>query len=152
MIKVLFVCLGNICRSPAAEAVFKNIVDSNSYFIDSAGTDGYHSGEAADSRMRAAAANRGIDITSRSRKLLASDLESFDYIISMDDSNYSNTVRLSPKHKNKVMKFADFLDGEFKKFDKVPDPYYGGSEGFDLVLDLLENGSKNLLKEIEINR
>lgn len=152
MIKILFVCLGNICRSPAAEAVFKSIVDSKSFFIDSAGTDGYHSGEPADSRMRAAAAARGIDITSRSRKLLASDLENFDYIITMDDSNYINTINLNPDFKNKVMKFADFLEGDFKNFDKVPDPYYGGAQGFDLVLDLLKNGSQNLLKEIESNR
>lgn len=117
--------------------------------IDSAGTSGFHAGEPADSRMRAAGKSRGIPVTSISRQLIPQDLEDFDYILTMDDSNYQNTVALNPALAQKVHKFCDYLDGEFSHFDHVPDPYYGGDEGFDLVLDLLNNGCRNFLAQLE---
>lgn len=148
MTKVLFVCLGNICRSPAGEAVLKSMVSEQEFCIDSAGTNGFHDGERADSRMRAAASKRGIDVTSISRQIKPKDLEEFDYVLTMDDSNYENTVVLNPEFKDRVHKFCQFLDGEFSSYDKVPDPYYGGDEGFEEVLNLLENGCKNFLQKI----
>ena len=146
MTKVLFVCLGNICRSPAGEAVLKSLTNETEYFIDSAGTNGFHDGEMADPRMREAAKKRGIDITSISRQIKPDDLEQFDVILTMDDSNYENTVKLNPNFEQKVHKFCQFLDGKFADYSKVPDPYFGGEEGFELVLDLLENGCRNFLE------
>ena len=142
MKKVLFVCLGNICRSPAAEALFKKIVQNeskqNHYFIDSAGTSAHHVGELADPRMREAAIKKDIDITSRSRQFTKDDFQEFDHIITMDESNYNNVVKLaqSEQDKSKVRSLMSYhSDAEF---DHVPDPYFGGNEGFDIVLDLLE--------------
>ena len=147
MSKILFVCLGNICRSPAGEAVMKSLDVQGLFQIDSAGTNGFHNGERADARMRAAAQRRGIDITSISRQITPADLEQFDYILTMDNSNYANTVILNPEYEGRVHKFCQYLDGEFAHYDEVPDPYFGGDDGFELVLDLLDNGCRNFMKQ-----
>jgi len=141
--KILFVCLGNICRSPSAEAVFKALVDkngdSNNFEIDSAGTSAWHVGEKADARMRRHAKNRGINITSISRKFEVEDFDHFDYIIAMDQENLDNLKQLAKNQSDldKIQMMTNFS----KKFNYgyVPDPYYGGDDGFDLVLDILED-------------
>lgn len=149
--KVLFVCLGNICRSPAAEGVFLHMLREKGlekdFVVDSAGTSGHHQGEKADPRMIQHAAARGISLPSVSRQFLASDFDKFDWIIVMDDSNYKNCLRLASTeaHKEKLLKMADFTpnytDGE------IPDPYFGGAKGFETVLDMVEEGCANLLKK-----
>ena len=151
--KVLFVCLGNICRSPAAEGVFQQLIDkhhlSNQLFCDSAGTSAYHTGEPADHRMFSHAKNRGFELTSRSRKFNPIDFENFDMIITMDDSNYDTVLSQtdSPLHKSKVHKLTKFC--KIHKVSEVPDPYATGAEGFELVMDIVEDGCAeifNLLK------
>lgn len=149
--RVLFVCLGNICRSPAAEGIFKRIAQERglNVEVDSAGTSGWHEGEPADGRMRRAARNRGYELTSISRPVRRSDFSRFDLLVAMDDSNYDNLRQLagSVEEEDKVVRMADFLDR--KDFDHIPDPYYGGADGFDLVIDLLEEASENLASEIQ---
>ena len=148
-VKVLFVCLGNICRSPAAEGVLRSIVDANgdneSWIIDSAGTYGGHAGDLPDRRMRVHTQRRGYDLTHRSRKFRQSDFDDFDLIIPMDASNESDLHELAPTVEAEakivpMMKFVTLAT----RYDYVPDPYYEGSEGFELVLDLLEDGCANL--------
>lgn len=147
--KVLFVCLGNICRSPAGEGVLKAIVEENgatgSWEIDSAGTGGWHVGEQPDRRMRIHARQRGIELNHRCRKVTPADFDEFDLIIPMDSSNEQNLRRMAPtlEAARKIVPMATFIDDGFH-YDHVPDPYYEGSEGFELVLDLLENGCRNL--------
>lgn len=149
-VRILFVCLGNICRSPAAHGVFQNIVDENndadSFFIDSAGTQGYHAGDLPDSRMRLHARRRGYDLTHVCRRVTLSDFSDFDLIIGMDDSNISNlkAMALTPEQEAKIVPMEAFLSGIYARYDSVPDPYYSGAEGFELVLDLLQNGCLNL--------
>ena len=148
-IRVLFVCLGNICRSPAAEGVFREIVNENTdterFEIDSAGTGGWHCGELPDSRMRLHARQRGLNLTHTCRKVSVSDFDDFDLIIGMDAQNVSDLRRLAPsiEASRKIVLMGDFID-EVLHYDYVPDPYYEGSEGFELVLDLLQNGCQNL--------
>lgn len=145
MTKILFVCLGNICRSPAAEAVMKDIVKTHGreseFFIDSAGTSGHHVGEPADSRMIEQANKRSLHITSISRKFTHKDFLDFDYILVMDASNYSNMANLDStgKYKHKVKILAEYASDSFTNYKEVPDPYYGGTKGFELVLNLLDN-------------
>lgn len=153
-IKVLFVCMGNICRSPSAEIVFKYFVEQkgliDNFEIDSAGTIGYHEGERADARMRTHAAARGYNITHIARKFNPSkDFERFDYIITMDDSNYSDVLSSDTKnnYSDKIKKMSDFASD--KSVSEIPDPYYGGTEGFEHVLDLLEDTCNNLLSFIQ---
>lgn len=154
MVKVVFVCLGNICRSPSAEGVFKKIVEENNlsdkFFIDSAGTSAYHVGERADSRMRKHASRRFYNLTSRSRQFVYNDLIEFDYIIAMDESNYNDILRLDKdnKFRNKVKMMTDFSDNY--QYSDVPDPYYGGAEGFEVVLDILEDSCNGFLNYINI--
>lgn len=149
--RILFVCLGNICRSPAAEGIFKRIAHERglNVEVDSAGTSGWHEGEPADGRMRRAARNRGYELTSISRPVRRSDFSRFDLLVAMDDSNYDNLRQLANtiEEDDKVVRMADFLDR--KDFDHIPDPYYGGADGFDLVIDLLEEASENLASEIQ---
>lgn len=151
--RILFVCLGNICRSPAAEAIFRKKVELASeehlYEIDSAGLNGYHNGESADPRMRRAAMERGYKITSISRKIDPKiDFEKFDMIIGMDDSNISQLNRLIVRddHKSKIYKMTSF--SESGQYNEVPDPYYSSESGFRTVLDILEECSDGLIKQI----
>ena len=150
MKKILFVCLGNICRSPAAEAVYKHYIaqlpEKQQVFIDSAGTSAFHEGEKADARMREHSLKRGIEITSISRGTKPSDFEDFDLIVTMDNSNFnilSNRI-VNQDHKKKIVPFCQFLSSRSEK--EVPDPYYGGEESFERVLDILEDGVENLHK------
>ncbi|MCP5558613.1 MAG: low molecular weight phosphotyrosine protein phosphatase [Verrucomicrobiaceae bacterium] len=147
--RLLFVCLGNICRSPAAEGVMRHFVEENglasSVHIDSAGTAGWHTGKRADERMRAAALARGYDLASRARQLKAEDLLSFDLVLVMDEENLRDARALDPQslYTEKVKLFCDFCTDHSER--QVPDPYYGGEEGFEKVLDLLEDGCRNLI-------
>lgn len=152
MTRVLFVCLGNICRSPTAHGVFQHCVDraglTDLVEVDSAGTAAYHVGNSPDPRSTAAAYERGYDLSPlRARQAVVEDFEQFDYILAMDHSNLSNLKRIKPDH------FAGHL-GLFLEFaaqfaeEEVPDPYYGGDEGFSHVLDLVEAASEGLLAQI----
>lgn len=152
--KILFVCLGNICRSAAANGIMEDMVKQAGLqkliSVDSAGTYGGHRGELPDARMRAAAANRGYRLTHRSRKIEEEDFYRFDMIIVMDDMNYENVTRLAPERKylEKVYRFVEFCS-QHPQWSYVPDPYYEGREGFELVLDLLEDGCANILKQVQ---
>lgn len=152
MINILFVCMGNICRSPSAEAVMNKVISQNGYqkFIqcDSAGTIGYHSGEAADARMKKHAMKRNIFLTSIARQIKSSDLVKFDYILAMDKDNFDDILSLdnSSLYSDKISMMTDYCTSY--NADKVPDPYYGGPEGFEYVLDLLEDASAGLLNKI----
>lgn len=152
MKKVLFVCLGNICRSPSAEGVFRFMVEKDNLIdrieIDSCGTAAHHTGEPADPRMREHAQRRGYDLTSIARGIQREDFKNFDYIITMDNSNFNNVLHLAgDDHKHKVIKLTDFCSDH--PHDQVPDPYYGGPDGFELVLDLVEDGCRGLLEQIK---
>ncbi len=150
-VNVLFVCLGNICRSPAAEGILRNIVgntdESDRWHIDSAGTGRYHIGQLPDNRMRIHARRRGIELTHICRQVSESDFDDFDLIIPMDGSNESNLIKLAPSSEamEKIIPMAEFVDMA-TRYDYIPDPYYEGSEGFELVLDLLENGCSRLFQ------
>ena len=150
---VLFVCLGNICRSPAAQAVMQSMVDasslSNRFHIDSAGTGGWHVGDLPDKRMRVHARPRGYELTHRARKVQASDFEDFDLIVGMDAANVDDLRDLAAtiEQEHKVVMMGDYIR-RYPHYDYVPDPYYEGSEGFELVLDLLEDACDNLLNQI----
>ena len=149
MKNILFVCMGNICRSPAAEEIFRQKVVraglEQSLQADSAGTYAGHKGELPDSRMRTAASARGYDLTHRSRPFRYEDFELFDMIIVMDDRNHTDVERLACTldEKARIFRMADFCRNP--NYDYVPDPYYEGAEGFELVLDLLEKGCDNLI-------
>ncbi|MBE6318464.1 MAG: low molecular weight phosphotyrosine protein phosphatase [Bacteroidales bacterium] len=148
-VRVLFVCLGNICRSPAADGIMRAIVeehnDGERWEIDSAGTGGYHVGDLPDSRMRIHARRRGLELTHVCRKVRVADFDDFDLIIPMDASNESNLHRMAQtiEHEAKIIPMAKFVDMSLR-YDYIPDPYYEGAEGFELVLDLLQNGCANL--------
>ena len=154
-VKVLFVCLGNICRSPAAEGIFKKMVADchlqNDILVDSAGTSGWHIGNLPDERMRHHGQLRGYNFDSRARKFVAEDFQNFDYIIVMDDSNRKNASALAKNEEDlkKIFKMTDFSTPNKFDYDHVPDPYYGDAKGFDLVMDLLEDACENLLVEIK---
>ena len=153
-ISVLFVCLGNICRSPAAEAIFINLLNkkglTDGFIVDSAGTGNWHIGKKADSRMKIAAERRGIIISSRARQITIKDFDKFNYIIAMDNSNFRNINDLKDKTSASdfasIRKIQDFRS-VFEE-QEVPDPYFGGDEGFDHVLDILEDSIAVLLKSI----
>ncbi len=152
MQKILFICLGNICRSPTAEAIFIKMLKEQKLdhlvIVDSAGTSGYHQGELPDSRMRTHAQKRNYELLSRSRQLLKEDLEEFDLILGMDDSNIANIKKLDPQgnYTNKIQKLTDFRSKT--KMDFVPDPYFGGDDGFELVLDILEDCCQQLINQV----
>ena len=146
--KVLFVCLGNICRSPAAQGIFEHVVRENGMqekiAADSAGTYGGHRGEMPDRRMRTAAMYRGFALTHLSRQVSGLDFLDFDLIIAMDDQNYEDLMHLAPSVEatHKIRRMSEFLKA--RKMSYIPDPYYMGTEGFSMVLDLLEDGCQNL--------
>lgn len=148
-ISILFVCLGNICRSPAAEGVMQAIVDdegtASRFTIDSAGTGDYHIGDLPDRRMRIHARRRGYELTHRCRQVRAYDFDDFDIIVAMDASNERNLRRIapSPEAEAKIVQMAEFVDIA-SRYDHIPDPYYEGAEGFELVLDLLQSACRNL--------
>ncbi|MEM6778606.1 MAG: low molecular weight protein-tyrosine-phosphatase [Planctomycetota bacterium] len=147
--RILFVCMGNICRSPAAEAVMKAIVDPDDFVVESAGTHDYHVGDPPDPRMAAACQGRGIEMTSRGRHVDRSDLTPgvYDRVVAMDRGNLSALRGMFggelPEH---VALFSQFLDGDWP--DEVPDPYYGNADGFELVLDMLQAGCPTLLDDV----
>ncbi len=149
-IRVLFVCLGNICRSPAAEGIMRAAVakagQSHRWVIDSAGTGDWHVGELPDERMRAHARRRGYDLTHRCRQITRRDFADFDLIVGMDDNNRRNLMRLAPDDasRDKIVMMADFFSPG-APVDNVPDPYYGGPEGFELAIDLLEDATAGLI-------
>ena len=151
--RLLFVCLGNICRSPAADGVMRDVVEkaglSARIEIDSAGTEGWHSGKLPDQRMRQAASTRGITLDHRARQFKAVDLERFDLILAMDRDNERNIRALDreKRHEDKIRLFCDFCSEHSER--EVPDPYYGGPEGFEHVLDLIEDGCEGLLREVK---
>jgi low molecular weight protein-tyrosine phosphatase len=152
MVKVLFVCMGNICRSPTAQGVFEHLVEgqglSSHIRIDSAGTHAYHVGEAPDLRAMQAARMRGIELGGqRARRVSVDDFLDFDYVLAMDRSNYEDLMTLCPPaHRAKLHLFLKFASGADE--DEVPDPYYGGLTGFERVLDLIELAAQGLLAEI----
>ncbi|TNE69637.1 low molecular weight phosphotyrosine protein phosphatase [bacterium] len=152
--KIVFVCLGNICRSPTAEGVFQHIVKEqglSAYFeIDSSGTSAYHAGEKADSRSREAALKHGVELLSRSRKFETFDLDYFDLIIPMDSQNKRDIEYQSHKkeHKEKVIlmrEFDELANGDIN----VPDPYYGGAQGFENVYQMVKRSSEELLNQLK---
>ena len=153
-VSVIFVCLGNICRSPTAHGVFRQLVVDeglqNEILIDSAGTAAWHVGKNADERSIRTAQDRGIDMLDlRARKVMLEDIQSFDYVLAMDESNYYDLIDLSlHEDKNKIKLFLDFSEEFTEK--EVPDPYYGGPEGFNHVFDLVTSASNGLLEEIKI--
>jgi len=143
---VLFVCLGNICRSPTAEGVFKHKALQNGFevSVDSAGTAGYHDGAAPDKRAQHVANNKGYDLTRlKCRKVQESDFETFDYIIAMDHANVRDLRKKCPEELHH--KISLFLSHSSSDFEEVPDPYYGGGKGFELVLSLIEDAADGLL-------
>lgn len=152
--RILFVCLGNICRSPAAQGIMQSMIDAEGlqeqFEIDSAGLYGGHAGELPDSRMRIHARSRGYNLIHRSRPFRSSDFDSYDLIIGMDDSNISRLKNLAPsiEDEQKVVRMIDYVK-DFPRYQSIPDPYYEGSEGFEIVLDLLEDGCRNLLKTLK---
>lgn len=153
-IKVLFVCMGNICRSPTAEGVFAAQVKGKNLEqlieVDSAGTHAYHIGQGPDERSRSAALKRGIDLSAlRARRAVAADFDYFDYVLAMDRDNYQRLEAICPpgaEYKlHLFMSFAPNLEHE-----EVPDPYYGGPMGFERVLDMIEHAAEGLLQEIQL--
>ena len=147
-IRALFVCLGNICRSPAAQGVMQRVVDSEGdtrWEIDSAGTGGWHVGQLPDKRMRVHASRRGLHLDHICRQVRAGDFDDFDIIVGMDSMNIEDLRELAPNAESmdKIVPMAAFLDPG-TVHDHIPDPYYSGAEGFELVLDLLENACHNL--------
>ena len=149
--KVCFVCLGNICRSPAAEGIFLHLLKEKAleehFEVDSAGTSAFHRGEPADWRMQEAAKERGVHLPSRARPFQGEDLQKFDQIFVMDKSNLRNVLALADTddQRKKVRLFGELADQHAEV--EVPDPYYGGKAGFEKVLDMVHNASLSFLKE-----
>jgi protein-tyrosine phosphatase len=142
--------MGNICRSPTAEGIFRRLVSDagreQEFDIDSAGTIGYHAGNRADSRMRAAAARRGYRLDSIARRIEMTDFDRFDLIVTMDEENFHNVRALDPGSKAELVRMCDYCEAHDET--EVPDPYYGGEAGFEQVMDILEDACSNLLKRI----
>lgn len=149
--RILFVCMGNICRSPTAEAVFRHMIAQRSGMpeveVDSAGTHGYHIGRPSDERAMEAAARRGISLSGiRARQVEAADFERFDLILCADESNLAALKALAPASaRARVCLLLDYADTDIRE---VPDPYYGGGKGFEQVLDLVESACEGLIREL----
>ena len=152
MKRILFLCMGNICRSPAGHCVFQYLVDqadvSDQFEIDSAGIIGFHAGELPDPRIQESMRSRNIPVIGKSRQLKAVDLDYFDLVLAMDKDNLRDAKKLDPSGKlhHKIKLFCDYCTRHDE--EEVPDPYYGGKNGFEHVLDLIEDGCANLLKEL----
>ena len=149
MKSILFVCMGNICRSPTAEGVFRKLVSDAGrdaeFEIDSAGTIGYHTGGKADSRMRLAAKGRGYQLDSIARRITHADFNRFDLIITMDEDNFHDVSAMDPGSRAELARMCDYCE-QFSETE-VPDPYYGGEAGFQKVIDMLEDACANLLRQ-----
>ncbi len=151
-VSVLFVCMGNICRSPTAEGVFRHFVQEAGLVdrikIDSAGTHAYHTNEPADRRASVAAERRGYSLANmRARRVSEEDFDEFDFIIAMDQLNHVTLVdQADAEYHDKIHLFLEFASGPE---DDVPDPYYGGAKGFERVLDLVEDASRGLLETLK---
>jgi protein-tyrosine phosphatase len=152
--KLLFVCLGNICRSPAAENIMNHLVAeagiaAGEIICDSAGTNSYHIGQPPDRRMQAASKARGLPTAGKARAFTAADFEAFDLILAMDNENYRGIKALDPqgKYRDKVKMMCFYASQHSDK--EVPDPYYGGDAGFDYVIDLLLDACGGLLDEVQ---
>jgi protein-tyrosine phosphatase len=153
--KICFVCLGNICRSPTAEGIFQHLVNERGlqpyFYIDSAGTSAYHIGEPANSKSRDVANKHGVELRSRARKFTVDDLEEFDMILAMDHENLNNIRQLDSRNqfsgKIELMRNYDPEPGD----GAVPDPYYGGMDGFQHVFEVVKRSCENLLDELEEN-
>ena len=151
MVRVLFVCLGNICRSPLAQGVFENVLRreglEDEIFVDSAGTGSWHVGSPPDARAQRSASLRGVDLgAQQARRIAPGDCQTFDYILAMDQENYRAVAALCPEGRAEVRPFLDYVPERTET--EVPDPFYGGPEGFELVLDLVEVASEGLLEDI----
>ena len=153
---ILFVCLGNICRSPAAEGILRQMAEQQGVAqmmdIDSAGIGGWHVGQLPDSRMRRHGMKHGYDFCSRARQVETADFERFDMIVAMDDDNYANLMRMAPTiaHQKKICKMAAFFR-HHPNCNDVPDPYYDGDQGFEDVIELLEDACSELLAQLCAN-
>jgi len=153
MVKVLFVCMGNICRSPTAHGVFRELVRNEGLgdliAIDSAGTHAYHVGKPPDERAQATARSRGFDLSDlRARQVRPEDFIEYDYVLAMDDENYVTLEAQCPsEHLNRLRMFLEFAPEEGVR--EVPDPYYGGAKGFEYVFDLVDAASRGLLQDIK---
>tara|TARA_Y100001970_G_C13929732_1_gene697610 strand:+ start:235 stop:708 length:474 start_codon:yes stop_codon:yes gene_type:complete len=154
-IRILFVCLGNICRSPAAEAIFLRLIKNRGLekliHVDSAGTGGWHEGNPADKRMRSAAEARGLKINSLARQIRKSDFDKFDLILTMDNNNFKTVKELADKSCSSCCAEIKpiLLYSSLSKYKEVPDPYYGGESGFDNVLDILEDACEGIISTIK---
>jgi protein-tyrosine phosphatase len=152
-IRIAFVCLGNICRSPTAEGVFVHLIDreglAHRFHVESAGTAAYHVGERPDRRSREAAARRGIELRGRAQRFEAADFARFDHVLAMDGANLRDLLDRAPhpSARAKVRRLREFDDASVDDLD-VPDPYYGGPRGFDDVLDICERGCLGLLAHL----
>lgn len=153
MVRVLFVCLGNICRSPTAHGVFQRLINESGLGdqvqVDSAGTAAWHEGKAPDSRSTKHAKARGYDLSAlRARQAVTEDFERFDYILAMDEENLSNLSNIAPEHfQGKLMLLLDFI--ALAQGQSVPDPYYDSESGFENVLDLVESSCIKLLEQVK---
>jgi protein-tyrosine phosphatase len=151
-LKILFVCLGNICRSPAAHGTMQHLITKHNLTnieVDSAGTSSWHTGSLPDDRMRSAGITRGIQLNHRSRQVNQKDFEYYDLIVAMDDSNYNNLRRLGDnKYNDKIKKMIHFINNtDYKQYSEIPDPYYGDTDDFNTVLDLVYEGCMGILKQ-----
>ena len=152
MVRILFVCMGNICRSPLAQGVFESVLRreglEGEVFVDSAGTGPWHAGHPPDERAQRSASSRGLDLSSqRARRVTPDDCHTFDYVLTMDEENYRTVAALCRGGDTEVRPFLDFAPGRAET--EVPDPFYGGSQGFEHVMNLVEEASEGLLEEIK---
>lgn len=156
--RILFICLGNICRSCTAEEIFRTLVNNVGYGedfeIDSAGLIDYHEGELPDGRMRRTAARHGYHLTHRSRPVRQEDFDKFDWIVGMDENNRSRLMKIAvnQEQRNKIVMMADYLSAHKGEYTYIPDPYYGDEKDFELVVELLEDACVGLLDKTALKK